>query len=313
MSEAPFDHVLIVGFGGATNLEEVEPFLKHVAEGGEVPEERINLMRLHYEAIGGRSPYNDYVKTLVQKLKEDLAGRGITVPVFLGMRHWRPFLDDALKEIRDRGLKRGLCLGLAAQRSALSLARYKQAIQDSKAASGAESVEHVYLQGWYDHPLYIEAQADEVRRAMKGLAPWNRWRAHLLFSSSSVPLDRVGDCPHCDYNGEFRVSSHLVAAALGQKKWSLSFQSMTGRASMPWVEPDVNTMLGNLAAEKKKVVVCVPIGFLFDTVEVLYDLDIAAKERARELKIKYVRASTVMAHSKFIVMLGQLIEQKIRG
>lgn len=318
-----FDHVLIIGFGGPTQREEILPFLEHVARGRNIPEERLKEVSHHYEAVGGLSPYNAYTFQLAEKLKAALQADGFALPVFVGMRNWHPFLDEPLSDIKVRGLKKGVGIILAPHRSETSYERYIQNVNDARQAVGAAEVQYEYLKPWHDHPLFIQAQADEVRKILSPLSSPARKETHLLFSAHSIPLDMPG-CAR--YQEGFRQSSALVASELGVDRWSIAYQSRSGnpsqlpragagrgdqaaigRLARPWCEPDVVSVIRQLASKGEKRVALVPVGFLCDNVEVLYDLDIEAREEAEKAGLQYLRARTVTDHPKFVSMLKTLI------
>ncbi len=299
-----FDHVLIIGFGGPTRREDIRPFLEHVARGRNIPEERLKEVLHHYERVGGFSPYNAYTFQLAEKLKTALQAEGAALPVFVGMRNWHPFLDETLSEIKIRGLKRGAGIILAPHHCETSYERYIQNVDEARKAVGAVETQYQYLKPWHDHPLFVQAQADEVKKILDTLSPAEQKRAHFLFSAHSIPLDMPG-CTR--YQEEFRQSSTLVSSELGLSRWSIAYQSRSGNPRQPWLEPDVVSVIKQLAEKGEKRVVLVPVGFLCDNVEVLYDLDVEAKEEAQKAGIHYLRARTVADHPKFVSMLKTLI------
>ncbi len=299
-----FDHVLIIGFGGPTRREDILPFLEHVARGRNIPEARLKEVLHHYERVGGFSPYNAYTFQLAEKLKAALQSEGAGIPVFVGMRNWHPFLDEALSEIKIRGLKRGAGIILAPHHCETSYERYIQNVDEARKAVGAVETQYQYLKPWHDHPLFVQAQADEVKKIVDTLLPEEQKSAHFLFSAHSIPLDMPGAER---YQEEFRQSSTLVASEIGISRWSIAYQSRSGNPHQRWAEPDVVSVIKQLAEKGEKRVVLVPVGFLCDNVEVLYDLDIEAKAEAEKAGLQYLRACTVTDHPKFVSMLKTLI------
>lgn len=299
-----FDHILVIGFGGPTRPEEVRPFLEIVARGAKIPEERLREVEHHYQQTGGFSPYNSHAERLFGKLAARLKEAGVTQPCFLGMRNWHPFLSEPLSRIREQGLRRGLGVVLAPHRSEPGFERYVRAVEAAKVEAGAVEVRTEYLGPWHDHPLFIRAQVQRVKEAW-GPEPPRDWAGtEILFTAHSIPLAmaRVSR-----YEREFLLSSARVAAALGGYPWSVAYQSRSGPPAQPWLEPDPAAALRALAAAGKRRVIAVPIGFLFDHTEVLYDLDIEAKEAARAAGLEFTRAPTVMDHPDFVGMLASLI------
>jgi len=303
-----FDHVLLIGFGGPTRPEEVKPFLEEVTRGLRIPEARLKEVAHHYERTGGSSPYNAHAFQLMEKLKPSLTAAGVTLPVFIGMRNWHPFLKETMQEIRQRGLKKGIGVICAPHRSPASFEKYLNNVEEAKQNAGAQEIRYDYLKPWHDHPLFIQAQAGHVRAVLDLLGPPERRAAHLLFSAHSIPLEMA---QACRYEQEFKESSALVAQELAHPAWSIAYQSRSGNPRQPWLEPDVPAALRQLKAEGKRHVVLVPIGFLFDHTEVLYDLDSEARLEAERIGLKYSRASTVMDHPQFVSMFTRLIQEQM--
>ena len=303
-----FDHILVIGFGGPTKPEEVRPFLEGVTRGAKIPEERLREVEHHYQQTGGFSPYNSHAERLFGKLAARLKESGVALPCFLGMRNWRPFLAEPLRRIKEQGLRHGLGVILAPHRSEPSFERYIRAVEAAKAEAGATEVQTEYLGPWHDHPLFIRAQAERVKEAW-GPEPPRDWAGTvLLFTAHSIPLAMA---KASRYEREILMSSARVAAALGGYQWSIAYQSRSGPPSQPWLEPSTEAVLRALAAAGRRRVIAVPIGFLFDHTEVLYDLDIEAKEAARAAGLEFTRAPTVMDHPDFVGMLATLIQQQV--
>lgn len=305
-----FDHILVVGFGGPTRPEEVKPFIEEVARGLRIPAERLAVVARQYDAIGGRSPYHEHTVRLVERLTAQLGDRRIRLPVFMGMKSWHPFLRETIGEISRRGLSRGLGVILAPHRSEASYERYVRGVEEAAAQAGAPGLCYAYLKPWHDHPLFIEAQAEQARAALDRIEPREREAVHLLFSAHSIPVEMAR---RCRYEEAFRASSRLVADALRAASWSCAYQSRSGDPRQPWLEPDVLMALRGLKTQGARGVCLVPIGFLSDHAEILYDLDIQAREEAERLGLHLWRAPTVMDHPQFVAMLVQLIEVQVRG
>lgn len=315
MGVAAFDHILLIGFGGPTKSEEVRPFIEQVTRGVPVPEERLHEVEHHYQQTGGFSPYNSHASRLFEKLCARLTAGGVTLPAFLGMRNWHPFLADVIKQIRQRGLRRGLGVVLAPHRCEASFGRYVRSVEEAKqqAGAGPGEIETEYLAPWYHHPLFIEAQAERVREVWGGAGgpPQSEWlTTHLLFAAHSVPVEMARASR---YAQEIQLSSARVAAELGGFEWSVAYQSRSGPPAQPWLEPGIAAALPELQKRGKRKLIVIPIGFLFDHTEVLYDLDIEAKQAAAAAGLEFLRAPTVMDHPKFVEMLAALAGQQING
>ncbi len=310
MSEAsvvvPYDHLLVIGFGGPERPEDVMPFLRQVTWGHPVPEARLVEVASHYARTGGASPYNAHASRLLDALTIRLRQVGMDLPVFMGMRYWHPLVRDAMRQILRRGLRQGLGIILAPHRSEASFERYIRSVEEASAHEAARKIRYEYLEPWHDHPLFVEAQADRVRRVLDGIDGQERHRTFLLFTAHAIPVDMAR---RCRYAEEVNTSSRLVAAALGRETWGVAYQSRSGPPHQPWLEPDVREAIRGLAATGTRHVVLVPIGFVFDHTEVLYDLDIEAREAAEHAGLSCRRASTVMDHPRFVTMLAQLVQE----
>ncbi len=297
-----FDHILIIGFGGPTRPEEVRPFIENVTRGVPIPEERLKEVENHYLAVGGASPYNEWAHRLTGKIHEKLSEQGVTLPVFIGMRNWNPFLKDTIAAIQQKGLKKGIGVILAPHRCDASYEKYIRAVEEAKQAANAGKIEYQYLKSWHDHPGFVQAQASVILRPKAEEST----RMEILFTAHSIPLEMAQKSKYVE---EVTQSSELVAKTLGVTKWRIGWQSRSGNPKQPWLEPDVISVIKDYKEQGEKSVMLVPIGFLCDNVEVLYDLDIEAKEAAKKIGIEYHRASTVNDHPQFVVMLADLIQE----
>jgi ferrochelatase len=301
------DAVLMIGFGGPTRAGEVRPFLDNVVRGRPIPRERYEEVVHHYDLLGGRSPYNDLTMRQAAALREQLAKKGAPVPVAVGMAKWEPYVADSLRALADGGARRVLGFIMAAHRSEASFERYQATVNDARAALGDAAPELVYPEPWHAHPLFIAALVSRTREAYARLDEQQRSRARLIFTAHSIPIAMADAGP---YVKQLAQSAWMVAAELGIGGWKLAYQSRSGSPRQPWLEPDIKDALGSLDT---KVAVVVPIGFLCDHVEVLYDLDIEAAQIARAAGIRMERAPTVGDHPLFIEMMASIIAPYARG
>lgn len=294
---SPLDHILLIGFGGPERPEEVRPFIEQVTRGARIPEARLREVEHHYEQIGGRSPYNDHVRFITQKLQTHLRASNINLPVFLGMRNWHPFLNEVMPAIQSRGLKRGVGIVLAPHRSEASFERYVRSVGDVNIGT------YEYLGPWHAHPLFIQAQAERIRELVRPETV-----PTLLFTAHSIPVSMA---EKSRYAQEFEESSQLIAQALGVPDWSMAYQSRSGKPSDPWLGPDVSERIHEIAGQGKRTVVIAPVGFVCDNAEILYDLDIKARKAAEQAGLEYRRAATAWSHPAFIAMLAQQIQDRL--
>ncbi len=301
------DAVMMIGFGGPTRAGELRPYLDKVLRGRPIPRERYEEVVHHYELLGGRSPYNDLTMRQAAALREQLAKKGVRVPVAVGMANWEPYVADSLRALAEGGARRVLGFIMAAHRSEASFERYQATVNDARAALGDAAPEVVYPEPWHAHPLFIAALVARTREAYARLDEQQRSHARLIFTAHSIPQAMAQAGP---YVKQLAQSAWMVAAKLGIGGWKLAYQSRSGSPHQPWLEPDIKDTLANLDA---KAAVVVPIGFLCDHVEVLYDLDIEAAQIARTAGIRMERAPTVGDHPLFIEMMASIIAPYARG
>lgn len=297
--------VMLIGFGGPTKASEVRPFLDRVLAGRPVPRERYEEVVQHYQALGGRSPYNDMTMRLAAALHDRLQEMGVSAPVLAAFRNMPPFFADTLRDLRQRGATRVFGFVLAAHRSEASWDRYLRDVELAREHSGSEAPTVEYPQPWHNDPAFVQAVADCVLAALERLDLAARAHAELVFTAHSIPLSMSGRAAYVEQLNE---SARLVSQRLAKTDWTLAFQSRSGSPREPWLEPSVGDILRRFAGGQ---VVLVPLGFLCDHVEVLYDLDIEAAAVAREAGVTMMRAATVVDHPKFIEMIAKIASQHL--
>jgi ferrochelatase len=231
----------------------------------------------------------------------ELSKKNIDAPVAVGMRNWTPYIADSLRMLAENGARRVLCFILAPHRSEASFERYQQTIGDAQAALGESAPTVVYPEPWHDHPLFIKAVASRTREALNRLDATQRRDAQLIFTAHSIPIAMAEASRYVE---QLTESARMVASELDIGAWQFAYQSRSGSPRDAWLEPDINETIRNLTSN---VAVVVPIGFLSDHVEVLYDLDIEAAQIAREAGIRFVRAPTVGDHPLFIEMMASIV------
>ena len=302
------DAVLLIGFGGPEKPDEIMPYLQTVVRGRNIPPERLAEVAGHYEALGGRSPYNELTFEQARALEEALAEAGRPLPVFCGMRNWHPFLKDTLAEMAGKGHRRAIGVILAAHRSPESDERYVGDVDRARAAVGEAAPEVDYLPPWFDNPLFIEANAARLTEALPGRSsPWPT-DVPVVFTAHSIPMSAAEGS---SYVPDLQATCGAVAELLNLPRWMLAYQSRSGDPRAPWLEPDIRDVLRDLSADAVRKVVVQPIGFLCDHVEVLWDLDVEARKTAEEVGLTYHRAGTVGSHPRFIQMLAELVQERL--
>ncbi|MBI2989185.1 MAG: ferrochelatase [Deltaproteobacteria bacterium] len=302
------DAVLLIAFGGPTSSEEIRPFIGRVLRGIPVAPERIEEVAHHYEAIGGRSPLNGIIFRQAHALEKMLKGHGIELPVYVGMRHSSPFLRETLARMGAEGVKRALGFILSPHQTEASWERYQKNVAEARAKLGAGAPDVDYCPGWHAHPLFVQALAQQTRWALEKIPVRKRQTTPLVFTAHSVPTPMAAHSPYVD---QIQETARLVADRLGHRRWSIAYQSRSGKPGDPWLEPDIGEVLRRLAQEGAGEVIVAPIGFVCDHVEVLFDLDIEARKIAAGLGMRFVRAGSLNDHPTFIQMIADVIEAKL--
>ena len=290
-----FDAILVVSFGGPEGMEDVMPFLENVTRGRNVPRERLEEVAHHYELFGGVSPINAQNRELIAALRIELDAHGISLPIYFGNRNWDPFLADTLREMTADGVERALAFFTSAYSSYSGCRQYRENIFTRSRPSGRK------------HPRSCGRGRSSTTRAGSRRMPITcatalaafppGRRVHLTFTAHSIP---VGMARACRYEDQLLESARLVAEAVDADEFELVYQSRSGPPHVPWLEPDILDHLDVLAARGVENVVISPIGFVSDHLEVLFDLDVEARDRAAELGLNLVRASSASTHPAFV-------------
>lgn len=293
--------VLLVSFGGPEKPEDVRPFIENVLRGRPVPPARFEEVVQHYLDLGGRSPLTELTARQGAALQAELARRGRPFPVHVGMRNWTPFLSDVLAAMAERGLARAVTVLLAPHRGEAATGRYERAIEAALQTVGPQAPRIAYVDAWNEHPGLIDAWADAVRAALATLPDAARDRAVWLFTAHSIPTRSPGADT---YLADLKATCAALAARFPGKAWQLVFQSRSGSPADPWYEPDVSEAIRAAAAAGAPAVLLVPVGFVCDHMEVLYDLDRVAAQTARDAGLACARAATPHEHPRFIAALA---------
>jgi protoporphyrin/coproporphyrin ferrochelatase len=300
-----YDALLVVSFGGPEGMDDVIPFLENVLRGRPVSRERLEEVAEHYYHFGGVSPINAQNRALMAALEADFASNQLKLPIYWGNRNWHPYLTDALRQMQADGVKKALALFTTAYSSYSSCRQYREDIARAQAEIGEGAPEVHKLRAFYNHPGFIEANADHLRAALARRADS---LPALVFTAHSLPLAMA---KHSAYEAQLRETCRLVAEDVGRDDWELVYQSRSGSPQQPWLEPDIGDHLHQLRDEGVTDVVVLPIGFISDHMEVLYDLDTEAQETADELGLCMVRAATVGTHPAFIQMIRELVLERM--
>lgn len=305
-----YDAILLVSFGGPEKNEDVLPFLENVLRGRNVPRERMLEVAEHYYHFGGKSPINDQNRALMDALGEELETHGIRLPIYWGNRNWHPLLPDTLAQMKADGVKQALAFVTASYSSYSSCRQYRENIAAGQRFAGEGAPEVDKIRAYFNHPGFVETMLERTREAIGQLPAELRERAHVVYTAHSIPTVMASGCKYVE---QLTEASRLVSERLGRTGDPLVFQSRSGPPTQPWLEPDILDHLRAIHAQGAKAVVIVPIGFVSDHMEVIYDLDTQARELCADLGLKMVRAGTAGTHPRFVKMIRELIEERITG
>jgi ferrochelatase len=303
-----YDAILLISFGGPERREDVMPFLENVTRGRNIPHERLLEVAEHYYHFGGKSPINDQCRELMVALRSELDEHEIRLPIYWGNRNWDPFLADAMRQMRNDGVKHALGLVTSAYSSYSGCRQYRENVAAAQAEVGEGAPAVDKLRVFYNHPGFVEASVLRVREALAQWPESERAAVRFVATAHSIPCSMAQTS---DYEKQLRETARLVAEAVGFAQWDLVYQSRSGPATQPWLEPDILDHLKNLHAAGVRNVIVAPLGFISDHLEVLYDLDTEAQALAGELGLRMVRAATVGTHPTFVGMLRQLIAERL--
>ncbi len=329
-----YDALLVVSFGGPESKEEVIPFLENVLRGRNIPRERMVIVAEHYYHFEGKSPINQQTRELIAALQAELEQHGPKLPIYWGNRNWHPFLPETLRKMQQDGIRRALAFVTSAYSSYSGCRQYREDIaraqsevglsQDGLCQSDPGAPQVDKLRPFFNHPAYIEATVERVRDAVQAVPASARQNAQIVYLAHSIPLSMANTC---DYVKQLEEVRRLVSEALGyrndahagdvhadevHKSDALVYQSRSGAPGQPWLEPDILDYLRRVKAENlASAVVLAPISFVSDHMEVLYDLDVEARQLCDALALPMTRAKTMGVHPKFIGMIRQLILERM--
>jgi ferrochelatase len=302
-----YDALLIVSFGGPEGMNDVIPFLENVTHGRTIPRERLASVGEHYYQFSGISPINAQNRALIAALKTELAANGPDLPIYWGNRNWHPLLPDTLRQMQADGIHRALAFFTSAYSSFSGCRQYREDIQRAQAEVGPHAPVIDKIRVFYNHPGFIEPNIENLRAALDQIPEERRAAAHIAFTTHSLPMVMANNSA---YVAQHLETCRLVAEGVGHANWQLVYQSRSGPPHQPWLEPDIIEHLEKLKADGVDDVIILPIGFISDHMEVLYDLDTEAAQTAKQLGLNLIRAATVSTHPKFIQMIRELIIER---
>ena len=297
--------VLLMAYGTPNSMDEIEPYLADIRRGRKPTSEGVEELKARYLKIGGRSPLLEITKAQASALENRLMTEGIRTRVYVGMKHWHPYIREVVPQIVNDGNDKVIGLVLAPHYSPMSVGGYRQALVEAVATSGRLNVD--FVESWYDNTLFHRAVQEKVQNALKQfVAPE---LVELLFTAHSLP-ERILAMKD-PYPAQLESSCRSVASLVGRKEWSFAFQS-AGQTEDKWLGPGLVEYLRGLPPSRRHAGVLVaPIGFVADHLEVLYDIDVEAQEFARSIGLHLRRTESLNDSPTFISALADIVYQRI--
>lgn len=317
MTMRSYDALLLVSFGGPEGPDDVVPFLENVTRGRGIPRERLSAVGQHYDLFGGVSPINARCRDLLAAIRQDLDDSGVDLPVYWGNRNWDPYLATALQQMADDGVRRAIALVTSAYSSYSGCRQYREDLAAALAGVTGGPLRIDKLRHYFDHPGFVEPMVDATLSALSELPEGTRDRVVFAFTTHSLPLAsaETSGPDGGAYPAQHREVARLVADGVAGRtgvghRWELVYCSRSGSPGQPWLEPDINDALRRWQVQGAPGVVVVPIGFISDHMEVIYDLDTAARLTAEEVGLPMARAATVGTDPRFVAMVRELVVER---
>ncbi len=305
---------LLVSFGGPEGRDEVMPFLRNVTAGRGVPDERLASVAEHYYLFDGVSPINGQCRDLVSAIEKDFLANAVELPVYWGNRNWAPYLGDTMRAMAQDGIKHVVALATSAYSSFSSCRQYLDDIDKARAAVGPDAPAVIKIPPYYRHAGFVGSFVRSAAGALALLPADLAARADLVFTAHSTPVSMAASSGPSGgaYAAQLAQVAERVATGLGRATWRLAYQSRSGPPAVPWLGPDVNECLAELAASGSGAFCLIPIGFVSDHMEVRFDLDVEAAQTAERLGVPLVRAATPGTDPGFVGMITELARDYAR-
>ncbi len=302
-----YDALLVLSFGGPEGPDDVMPFLENVTRGRNVPKERLVEVSEHYLHFGGVSPINDQNRALILALKDEFDKSGVSLPIYFGNRNWRPFVTDTIRQMARDGVQRALVFVTSAMSSYSGCRQYREDVLRAKEEVGPGAPEFDKIRVFYNHPGFIGPMAQLVCETIERIPKKRKSTTRFVFTAHSIPLSMAR---HCAYELQLDEASRLIAELAGLPQHQIAYQSRSGPPHIPWLEPDILDKLRELRDDGASDVVIVPVGFISDHMEVLFDLDTEAQDVASDLGLRLHRVPTVGTHPDFVRMIRDLVVER---
>lgn len=305
--QTKYQAMLLVSFGGPEGPDDVMPYLRNVLRGRNVPEKRMLEVAEHYQHFDGVSPINEQNRALIESLKQEFKNHEIKLPIYFGNRNWHPLLEDTLRQMKEDGIQDAVAFFTSTFSCYSGCRQYRENIFEAQQKIGEGAPRIHKLRMSFNHPKFVKAATERVLDAWKQLEIPKEAPVKLLFTAHSIPESMANGC---NYQLQLNESCRLISEQAGLENWKLVFQSRSGPPHQPWLEPDVCDYLEEVKHEGIENVVIMPIGFVSDHMEVMFDLDVEAKEKCEELHLRMSRAKTFGTHQDFVAMIRELILER---
>ncbi len=300
--------LLLLAFGGPRSLDEVEPFLTRLFRGRKPSPEQLERVTERYRLIGGGSPLPEITIKQAKALENSLNAQGYPFKSYVGMRYGRPLIEETLRKILEDGIREVIALPMTPFRSRASTGAYIEEVNQVKKGIG-EKTEISFVEGWHLHPLFLGAIRENIEEGLMQFTPEERKKVHLIFSAHSLPNSLI---INDSYISDMEESVKEVIKRIEPLPWRIAFQSR-GMGPEEWLGPDVEAVLEELSKKEIREVLIVPIGFVSDHIEILYDIDILYRDKAKSLGMQLKRTPSLNFSKRFIEALAAIVEEHIKG
>ena len=289
--------------GAPESIDDIPDYLRQIRGGKESTPETIQIIRDRYKQIGGKSPLREITTELAHRLEDFLNQERTQFKVYVGMRNWNPYISDEVKRMKDDGIEKVIAICLAPQFSTWSTKLYFEAFKEALKNCGGENINVHYIASWANHPLLIDVFAEKYREALKKLEPEKPESIYTIFTAHSIPSEsiKLGD----PYREEFNKTVELLVGKVKPDNWYQAYQSQ-GMIPVPWLGPTVESVLDKISRIGSKTVLIVPVGFVCDHVEILFDIDIEFKQYAEAKKLKLYRTESLNYSATYIEALASI-------
>jgi protoporphyrin/coproporphyrin ferrochelatase len=300
--------ILLLAFGGPRSLDEVEPFLTRLFRGRKPSPEQLERIKERYRLIGGFSPLPEITLKQAKALENSLHSKGYPFKSYVGMRYGQPLIEETLREIIRDGIQEVIAIPMAPFRSRASTGAYIEEVKQAQERFEGK-MEISFIEGWHLHPLFLGAIQEKIEEGLRPFTPEERKRVHSIFSAHSLPKSLV---ENEFYVKDMEASVREVLKRIEPLPWHIAFQSR-GMGPEEWLGPDVEFILTELSHQKVREVLIIPIGFVSDHIEVLYDIDIFYREKAESMGMVLRRSPSLNDSERFIEALTAIVEEHVRG